>query len=154
MKALTIWQCWASLIAIGAKPYEFRSKPAPRSIRGERIAIHAGARHVNKAEVRALLIQLRGSKPWVSGLIAEKAIPFLEHVLQAPGSAPLASVIATAIVADCVRADTILGEFGAPANDSDRAEHFNWAWKLTDVQPVEPIAPAKGMLGLWDWRAA
>ena len=26
MKALTIWQPWASLIMVGAKPYEFRPK--------------------------------------------------------------------------------------------------------------------------------
>jgi len=49
MKALTIRQHWTSLIMIGAKPYEFRGRsylayinhPQP----GERIGIHAGARH-------------------------------------------------------------------------------------------------------------
>ena len=55
MKALTIWQPWASLIMIGAKPYEFRGRsylayinhPQP----GERMAIHAGARPVRPTEV-------------------------------------------------------------------------------------------------------
>jgi hypothetical protein len=53
-RALTIWQPWASLIMIGAKPYEFRGRsylayinhPQP----GERIAIHVGARPVRRAE--------------------------------------------------------------------------------------------------------
>ena len=48
MKALTIWQPWASLIAMGAKPYEFRGWKPPKSLIGQRLAIHAGARPVKK----------------------------------------------------------------------------------------------------------
>ncbi len=52
IRAVTIWQPWASLIIIGAKPYEFRYRsylayinhPQP----GERIAIHAGVRPVKR----------------------------------------------------------------------------------------------------------
>ena len=43
MPALTLWQPWASLIAIGAKSIETRSWPAPAGLVGERIAIHAAA---------------------------------------------------------------------------------------------------------------
>lgn len=43
MRALTLWQPWASLVAIGAKTIETRSWPAPASAVGERIAIHAAA---------------------------------------------------------------------------------------------------------------
>lgn len=39
MKALTIWQPWASLIMIGAKPYEFRSWQPPAWLIGKRRAI-------------------------------------------------------------------------------------------------------------------
>jgi hypothetical protein len=50
MKALTVWQPWASLIIIGAKPYEFRGMSCLAYINppkpGERIAIHAAARPV------------------------------------------------------------------------------------------------------------
>src|ERR1700731_1099317 len=55
MKAITIWQPWASLIMIGAKPHEFRGYPAPRFVRGQRIVIHAGARPVKPFEVEDLL---------------------------------------------------------------------------------------------------
>ena len=41
MKAISLWQPWASLIAIGAKSIETRSWPAPRALIGDRIAIHA-----------------------------------------------------------------------------------------------------------------
>ena len=45
MKALTIWQPWASLIAGGAKQYETRSWAT--QYRGP-IAIHAAARYTRK----------------------------------------------------------------------------------------------------------
>lgn len=42
MRALTIWQPWASLIAKGDKRIENRDYPPFSTIVGERIAIHAG----------------------------------------------------------------------------------------------------------------
>ena len=54
MKALTIWQPWASLIIAGAKPYEFRGWRAPRSIFGQRIVIHAAAKKIDRDEVSHL----------------------------------------------------------------------------------------------------
>lgn len=42
MKALTLHQPWASLIARGVKTYETRSWQPPESMRGQVFAIHAG----------------------------------------------------------------------------------------------------------------
>lgn len=42
MRALTVKQPWASLIASGIKQVENRTYPVPRTVRGQRIAIHAG----------------------------------------------------------------------------------------------------------------
>lgn len=41
MKAITLWQPYASLVAVGAKTIETRSWPAPASLIGERLLIHA-----------------------------------------------------------------------------------------------------------------
>lgn len=41
MKAISLWQPWASLIACGVKVYETRSWPPPRELIGQPIAIHA-----------------------------------------------------------------------------------------------------------------
>jgi hypothetical protein len=54
LPALTIWQPWATLIIAGLKPYEFRGYPAPRFVRGHRIAIHAGARPIRASEITDL----------------------------------------------------------------------------------------------------
>lgn len=152
MKAITIWQPWATLIAMGAKPFEFRGWSPPRAIQGSRIAIHAGARQVNRTEVRALVIKLRGHAPWNAALIADKALPFLDALSLNPTLCPLSHVVATSILGGSLRADKIMDRFGAPVgNDSDRDEHFNYAWPLLDIRPLEPPAPARGAQGFWDW---
>lgn len=51
--ALTVWQPWATLIAIGAKPFEFRGWAAPKAYQGQRIAIHAGSRRPSVREMPA-----------------------------------------------------------------------------------------------------
>ncbi|NMG39856.1 ASCH domain-containing protein [Chelativorans sp. ZYF759] len=152
MKALTIWQPWASLIMAGAKPYEFRGWPAPRSLRGKRIAIHAGARPVRKAEIADLIISLRSEDAWTTGLMPEIAMPLLEGAYSSPGILPLSSILGTAILGEPRPAFEIVEEFGARLNDSDRHQHSNWAWPLTEIETLEPYQPAKGAQGFWEWR--
>ncbi|MER9875622.1 ASCH domain-containing protein [Mesorhizobium sp. M0195] len=152
MKALTIWQPWATLIIAGVKPYEFRGWPAPKALRGTRIAIHAGARPVRKAELADLIIRLRSTESWSTALKPE-ALAMLERWHSNPFALPLASIIGTAMLGEPKRAHDIVAEFGAKLNDSDRDEHTNWAWPLSDIVPLEPIQPAKGLQGFWDWRA-
>src|SRR5258707_11629152 len=50
MKALTLYQPWASFIAIGVKPFETRSWPPPTWLIGKRIAIHAAKRAVDEED--------------------------------------------------------------------------------------------------------
>ncbi|MER9662329.1 hypothetical protein [Mesorhizobium sp. M0159] len=151
MKALTIWQPWATLIMAGVKPYEFRGWPAPRALRSTRIAIHAGARPVRKSELADLILRLRSAESWSTALRPE-ALAMLERWHSNPFALPLASILGTAMLGEPKRAHDIVAEFGAKLNDSDRDEHTNWAWPLTDIVPLEPIQPAKGLQGFWHWR--
>lgn len=152
MKALTIWQPWATLIIAGVKPYEFRGWPAPRALRGTRIAIHAGARPVRKAELADLILRLRSPEAWSTAL-KPAALEMLERWYSNPAALPLASIVGTAVLGEPRRAFEIVGEFGARLNDSDRDQHSNWAWPLTGIETLEPIQPAKGLQGFWDWRS-
>ncbi|MCA0027385.1 MULTISPECIES: ASCH domain-containing protein [unclassified Mesorhizobium] len=153
MKAVTIWQPWATLIIAGVKPYEFRSWPAPGALRGQRIAIHAGARPVRKAELADLIIRLRSPDAWSTALKPE-ALAMLERWHSNPFALPLASIVGTAVLGQPVRAFDIVSEFGAKLNDSDRDQHSNWAWPLTEIEPLKPIQPIKGLQGFWNWRPA
>ena len=44
MKAITLWQPWATLVATGLKEYETRSWAPPEDLIGRRLAIHAAKR--------------------------------------------------------------------------------------------------------------
>lgn len=155
MKALTIWQPWATLIAIGAKPYEFRGWPVPGFVRGQRIGIHAGARAVKRAEVQDLIDRLTvdaGREAWTTGLKAEIALPLLVHAIDRPGILPLSAMLCTGTIGTAVNAFDIVKEFGAPPlNDSDRDEHANFAWPITDIELLLPPQETKGAQGFWNW---
>lgn len=166
MKALTIWQPWATLIAIGAKPYEFRGWQPPKWLIGKRLAIHAGARPIKASEIRALIRALHGDENMTNPCLRKDvALPVLERVLDALKKSPdtlfgtkegltlpHSCIVCTVTVGEPKRGDLCAAEFGDNAgNDSDREGTFNWGWPMLDIQPVASI-PARGAQGLWDWR--
>lgn len=153
MKAITIWQPWASLVAIGAKPYEFRSHArVPASCIGQRIAIHAGMKAIPDDEILMLAIRLRNGDH-TTGLVPHLALPFLENVYIFPDRMPRGCVVATAVIGRPVRAYEI-PEYAADfVNDSARDEHANWAWPLSEVEPMVPPIEARGAQGWWNWTA-
>ncbi len=148
MKALTIWQPWASLIMAGAKPWEWRGWAAPRSIVGQRIAIHAGARPVKLHEIADILEQINDND---SSLKADIAIPLLRGAHRIAW--PLASVLGTAVLGPPVPALEWAAQHLAPGFDSNLIDHHKFAWPLTSIERFEPPIPARGAQGLWDWHA-
>ncbi len=158
MKALTIWQPWASLIIAGAKPYEFRGWRVPSSLIGQRIVIHAAAKQIDKKEVEYLhfaLSYLHADRtiaqaaaesclrPWAS-------IPVLETAMR--DALPMGAGIGTAVLGDPRDGWCIAAEFGVDrANDSNCDEHANWGWPLTDIERWQEPIPMRGRQGLWNW---
>lgn len=155
MKAITIWQPWATLIAIGAKPYEFRGWQFPVRMVGERIGIHAGARPLKFKEVTDLLARLNDpATAWSTALKPEIAIPALEALLVPPTTAVLSHMLCTAVLGVPKRGWEVAPEFGGLVNDSDREEHSNYAWPMLDVQPLIPPIAMNGAQGFWNWSGA
>lgn len=151
--ACTLWQPWASLVAAEAKTFEFRSWAAPRSIWGRRVAIHAGARKVSVAEVRALLVKLHSNRWRETGLVREPAIALLEPARQEPALLPLASVLCLATLGEPIRDAQLAQELGLEhVNDSEREAHSNWGWPLRKIERLEPFVPARGAQGWWAWK--
>lgn len=173
MKAITIWQPWASLIMIGAKPFEFRPRSyldyANHPHVGDCVVIHAGVRPVRPAEVEDLLKRLE-SPHSTTGLIAAVARPVLERVRASHKYRllPLGAGLGTAIigkprnagmffrrpvsadVAGLYDAEEIAELNGELPSDSDRGE-FNWAWPLSDIVHFEPPVLQRGFQGFWNW---
>lgn len=152
MKALTIWQPWASLIMIGAKPYEFRTwdyRVRERSLEFSRIVIHAGARPVKAIEVDDII---RRTEDDDGSLIPDKALPLLYRLRDAykcQGVVELSAGLGTAVLA---RPRNVNAIFKKP--DSDRLHHHMWAWPLTDIKPFSHPIPVRGAQGFWQWPEA
>jgi len=142
MKALSVIQPWATLIASGVKTIETRSWPTP--YRGP-LAIHASKwLQPNGRIVNATVgeyLALCHEEPFCSALTQGG----IERVSQLPSGA----VVAIARLVDVVRTDTL------DVDSYERAfgnyEPGRWAWRLADVRALPSPLPYRGQPGLWDW---
>jgi activating signal cointegrator 1 len=130
VKALSLWQPWASLICIGVKRIETRHWPT--SYRGT-LAIHAAMKwdHETAAALDDANLVLRAAD-----------LPVLNRPL--PGGA----IVAVCRLVGCEQSrgpdrwPTLERAFG------DLSEG-RWAWRLADVRALDPPVPCRGMQGLW-----
>jgi len=167
MKALTVWQPWASLIVEGAKPYEFRGWRAHQSMIGQRIVIHAAARTIRAREIGDLLDDMKaGGEAWASRCLHQaQAETVLESALRmtltgrpslpllpSADDLPYSAGLGTAVIGEPRNGFDIAEEFGLPrVNDSDRDEHANWGWPMLDIEKWDEPIPLKGAQGFWNW---
>ena len=133
MKAITLHQPWASLIAEGIKTIETRSWAPPRQLIGQRIAIHAGkhqARLPEAPEAWTPLIEASVKEQWrdTEGDIELTNIP-------------TGAVVATAIL------------YGNAAEiiDFDGSEHYIVRNHLGKRSMVLPDPYGDFSVGRWLW---
>jgi hypothetical protein len=143
MKALSVLQPWATLIAIGAKRIETRSWRAP--YRG-RIAIHASKSFPRWCKDLCL------QEPFVGALLRgiyghEK--PLLANLLEIQ-TLRLGMVLCTVDLIDCVRVEDVESSPQERAFGDFSPNRF--AWLLGDVRVLENPVSAKGSLSLWEWE--
>ena len=158
MRALTVWQPRATLLAHGIKKHETRSWAPPHRLIGQRIAIHAAARKVNVADMDSLLRAINTSgfvmKNKILDVIRLTPTPFFE-------SLPLGAVLGTAKLAEAFKmlgetpVSLIDGTSQPPIDDLERAlgdfSPGRYAWKYTDIELFDEPIPAKGKQRLWEW---
>ena len=126
LKALTLHQPWASLIAAGFKSCETRHWAAPHSAWDTLIAIHAGAREDSP---------FRRNDP---------------QVLRCLGDSPLPAkaIVAVARLQDCIPTQAL-----EPGPLEDHFGDFSpgrFAWRLAGIQPLSEPVPAIGHQTLWN----
>ena len=151
MKALSLQQPWATLMAIGAKRIETRAWPM--RYRGP-LAIHASARW-NTDVLELLTLSLKppicdGDSDW------RRMIAALVRAGYATlGEIPLGKVLCTVNVVDCIETANIFVAFDSGPSEDELAFGDYRAGRyaiLTEnlCRLSSPVA-AKGRLGLWDW---
>ena len=132
MKCISLWQPWATLIAIEAKLIE--------------------TRHFYINHRGPLLIHAAKTTQELS--VCDEY--FFKRVLQAAGyltaskPLPLGAVVAMVDLVDCVRVekirDTLSEQERAFGNYADR----RYAWKMAHVNAIVPAVPLRGQQGLFD----
>ena len=159
MKAITIWQPWASLLATGAKRYETRGWAT--KYRGP-IAIHAAARNPIKIphddDLRKFAEQA-GIAPWADlprgAVIAMAELVNVWHIVYHPGTdvdtARHIPVGAESLTTN--KHDPHFNDFFVPTEAEIAFGDWTpgrYAWELANVKLITPV-PVKGKQGLLNW---
>lgn len=141
MKAITIKQPWATLIALGEKKFETRSWAT--KYRGE-LAIHAS----KKIDIDAC------QQPAIAATLNKHGIVLTNDL-------PVGKIIATCNLVDCYQVETdelLWADFtnGKTVNGfeylfGDYTEG-RYAWELSNIKMLEKPIAAKGQLSLWEWK--
>lgn len=152
MKALTLTQPWASLVAVGAKRIETRSWSMP--YRGL-LAIHAAKGFPGEARRLCEARRVRDVFGWSEG---PEKIQLIKEL-------PLGCIVATCMLIDVLPTESrgcLSGVFDDHAElDTEQERAFGnydpgrWGWVLSEIRGLATPIPMKGALGLWesgDWN--
>jgi len=132
VKAISLWQPWASLIAEGLKQTETRSWAPPPALIGERIAIHAAKRW--NQEIRDAVQEL-----WPYHHPTEKALP-------------LGYLVATCRLGDALSSDDPRLEKIPEAVASRPYGDYGpgrFVWLLADIEEITPPIERRGRQGFF-----
>jgi hypothetical protein len=137
VKALSLWQPWASAIALGLKSVETRSWAT--TYRGP-LAIHAAQRRLDDDEERDLYARIAE----LDGAAARTAPEWRAHRGVVVATCQLTMILGTREAVERGMIDERERRWGdfAPGR---------YAWFLGDVVRPEQPAPARGRQGLWEW---
>lgn len=164
MKALTLTQPWATLVAVGAKRIETRSWVT--SYTGP-LAIHAAKGFPKDAQDLVL-----HDWEFYSALQPDLAAEFKANgerlVPRQAGHSAVRGLPRGAVVATCFLVDCLSTVYQAPRGFSVFERYPNldtvterefgdyspgrYAWVVDGVKPLAHPIPARGALGLWEWR--
>ena len=128
MKAISIKQPWASLIAHGIKDIENRTWSCPKKYLGQRVLIHVSSSKRIRTWTFAQDDVLR-KNPSI-------------HYDCVYGGFPKGAIIGSVVIADCVQ-----------NHPSVWAEKGVWNWVLKDAVLFDkPIRDVKGKLSFWEYN--
>lgn len=150
MKAITLTQPWATLVAIGAKRIETRSWPT--SYRGQ-LAIHAAKTFPGSAKdlcTSRVFCRALGWPEAPTRLTQE----WLDDNAARIKALPLGCVLATGMLVNCMETN-LIRKYVHPFTEQEEAfgdySQGRFGFLLENVvQVISPVA-VKGALGLWEW---
>lgn len=133
MKAISLWQPWATLVAIGAKKYETRSWATP--YRGSLI-IHASKRLYLEEK------QLCWTQPFKSVLDSAG----IDHY----NKLPLGAYLCVVDLVEIIPAKNIFHSLDLQERAFGNYAYDRYAWRLENVRVFPEPVPARGYQGFWN----
>lgn len=142
MKALSIWQPWASLLMANIKEHETRGWPPPRSLLGERIAVHA-----SKTRNGVDLFAASMGSPICVETQAAQAIGFSDPARPLP----FGCILGTAVLSYAMKIDSVYASVQS-ARELALGDWTpgRWAWCFVDHRPLAAPIPYRGQQGIFD----
>lgn len=132
MKAITLWQPWATLMSLGAKRFETRSWST--AYRGPLI-IHAARRKLGAEEI-ALCQQWPVNRILQGGRLQIQDLPF-------------GCCVAVGQLVRVYRTETIRMELSEQELALGDYGDGRFAWQIENLTPLSRPIPARGKQGLW-----
>lgn len=123
LRACTVRQPWATLVAQGRKPWENRSRPIPGLSAPRWVAVHA-----------AQALHSREGLAWAAQLAPDVV----------PGTLPRSALLALALVGPAVRVEQV--------QHGDEWACGPWCHPVLQVVQLPRPVPCAGALGLWRVR--
>jgi len=131
MKAITLWQPWATWVALGWKHIETRTHARFRSLRNQRIAIHAGERWDDGAFDAAQAYM--ANRTWEAAKLEEY---------------PHGQIVCTALVFDTAWLED--NASWASLIDCSSVDRYGLFLAVLKLPPY--VLPEKGHQGIWEWH--
>lgn len=133
IKVISLWQPWASLMALGAKRFETRHWTT--DYRGT-IAIHAARHRDDESEMYF-------EYPEFAGVLRKGGYRKFDDL-------PLGAVIAIADFTHIFQTEKLKAKISAQERDFGNYADGRFAWWFQNARMIEPI-PLRGEKGLFDW---
>jgi hypothetical protein len=179
MKAISLWQPYASLIACGAKPFETRHWAPPRELIGQTIATHA-AKNIDK-DARMFAEDMMYGQLQPGGFeLADKLEASMEGIpdrlmgLFGMACMPIGCIVCTArldaafqlgepAIGAAVPAASVVRRmisrqmpecFTVRYDDFGDYSPGRWAWLLRDVKVLKPTTGVIGRQGFFEVNLA
>ena len=139
MKALTLWQPWASLMAIREKGFETRSWST--EYRGD-MAIHAAKKPLSKIQIPDTTFVLMQS------LLDQNGLDIFDL--------PYGCVVAVGCLIEIFPTEEHWHRLNIRMKDLELGDwsEGRFAWDFAEVKALDPPIPARGSQGIWEWEYA
>jgi hypothetical protein len=151
LPVVTLHQPWASLVLVGAKPFETRSWAPPARLIGKPLGIHAGLAVARRLppEIAEAVADILG-RDWADTVPTGRLLCTV--TVRGAWKTGERSTDGTVATAGCRDGSPILTHFR-----EDRFGDYTtgrWIWGLDRVAALTPPLPARGRQGLWSLPAS